>query len=177
MAKVTVKRIAKVTAQETEQQTSKTVTEEVKVADEQVTQEFTDKDLEIIENIQKLTPARKYALDQTIGGFENGTLSTDPTQLYLFAGERMGEYKAYELAYDTINNDYFEAYVCLEEIDAISQAANCYCDTNYDIEGAEIVISSIYRVIRKLTKTAREHMNDGDNKLLSIKRPSTVKAS
>ncbi|MBQ2822952.1 MAG: hypothetical protein IJF18_00035 [Oscillospiraceae bacterium] len=176
MAKVTVKRIAKVTAQDTEQQKVKAVTEKVKADNEQVTHKITS-EREFIESFEKLTPAQKYSLEQTIKGCEAGTLSTDPTQTYLFAGERIGEYNAYELAYDAITDDYLEAYVCLEEIDAISQAANCYCDTNYDIEGAEIVISSIYRAIRKLTKAAREYMDDGDNKLLSIKRPRTVKAS
>ncbi|MBQ8780685.1 MAG: hypothetical protein IJZ72_03305 [Oscillospiraceae bacterium] len=177
MAKVTVKRIAKAAAQETEQQTVKAVTEELTAPDEQVTQEFTAEELEIIENIEKLTPARKYALDQTLGGFEAGTLSTDPTQLYLFAGERIGEYKAYELTYDTINDDYFEAHVRLEELDSIAQAAKCYCDNNFDLAEAETVITNIYTVIQSLAKSAVDHMLDGENKLLSIKRPGTVKAS
>ena len=176
MAKVTVKRIAKVTAQETEQRTVQAVTEEVKATDEQVTQKIIS-EREFNESFKKLTPAQKYSFEQTIKGCEDGTLSTDPTQTYLFAGERIGEYNAYELAYDTINDDYFEAHVRLEELDAVAQAAKCYCDNNFDLVEAEKVITSIYSVIQNLAKTAADHMLDGDNKLLSIKRPSTAKAS
>lgn len=75
MAKVTVKRIAKVTAQETEQQTVQALTEEVKADNEQVTHKIISEH-EFIELFEKLTPAQKYSFEQTIKGCEDGTLST-----------------------------------------------------------------------------------------------------